>query len=42
MATKKTIKYSEPEGYFPKEIRDKIVKAAKEAKKSNGTKAKKK
>ena len=29
---KKTIKYTEPSGYFPKELREKIVKAAKDKK----------
>lgn len=45
MATKRKITYSEPEGYFPKEIRDKILKAGaakKTTKKSTSKTTKKK
>lgn len=34
MAEKKTIRYSEPEGYFPKELREKIVRSEKTSKRS--------
>ncbi len=34
------IKYSEPAGYFPKELRDKIVKAGKAEKKAKDSKKK--
>ena len=33
----KQIKYTEPEGYFPKELRDKILAAGKAAKAGKGT-----
>lgn len=33
----KQIKYSEPAGYFPKELRDKILAAGKAAKAKNET-----
>ena len=41
MANKgRKIKYSEPAGYFPKELRDKIVKAGKADKKTKDSKKK--
>lgn len=41
MANKsRKIKYSEPAGYFPKELRDKIVKAGKADKKAKDSKKK--
>lgn len=43
MATKKTVRYTEPDGYLPKEIRDKYFgksSTAKKATKKTGTKKK--
>ena len=42
MATKRTIKYTEPEGYFPKSIRDKLLKDAKKTTKKSTAKTTKK
>lgn len=42
MADKKKIIYSEPADYFPKELRDEFIKAAKEREKAKKKEQKKK